>query len=51
MIETIADIRKREVFTNFKPHKSVVVDQETHDTIFNEGWNAAVAFYKELGKI
>ena len=51
MNETIADFRKREVFTPFTPNKHIVVDQETHDTIYNEGWNAAVAYYKAVGKI
>lgn len=51
--ETIAAIRIRHVFKPLldsysAPHAEIKIPcQQSYD----QGWNAAVAFYKELGKI
>lgn len=53
MIETIADMRKRYVWKPLLPSYSMP-HAEIKDLYLqghNDGWNAAVAFYKELGKI
>jgi len=53
MIETIADVRARYVWKPLLASYSVPHAEVKNSYLqgHDDGWNAAVAFYKELGKI